>query len=239
MQQLTKTIKESTPLDTKIAIDTITNMTCSSEFHAPLNDDDLNQALSIDGEYLVLKMHYDEFKQELVNETIKYKISQSLSVIVSYEDDGKSYSKIEQFVNYISKLCDPKQNATFGIKKVDKLSEYPITLLFSGILPINQLTMHISQDIHDLIHSDEEYFKTRFQEFRDVLSQEVGIPILPVFPKLNTTLKPTQIMLIDLVTGDVVSRFETVETMDRMSIESYLVKLFYIYITLARKKSQH
>ena len=239
MQALIEKIKELSSENVQEAIESITSMVTPKDAPIPLNQNDLLRALSIHGEYLVLKLHFNDFEDELEFEKIKYKISQSLSVIVSYEDDGASFSNIEQFVHYISDLADPKQNATFGIKKVHTLSEYPITILFSGILPINQLCMHISQDIYDLIHSDEVYFQTRFREFRDTLSLEIGTPILPVFPKLDTSLKPTQAMLIDSVNGDVISRFETLESMNKVSVETYLVKLFYIYICLARKNSSH
>ena len=236
MNRLIEKIKDLTPKNTEEAIETITSMVGDESAPILLDEEDLLKALSIKGEYLLLKLRYEDFADELKYEKIKYKISQSLSIVTSYEDDGKSFEDIEKFVNYISTLSTPKQNAIFGIQKVEKLSEYPIKILFSGILPINQLKIHISQDIYDLIHADEDYFIPRFREFREVLSEEIGVPILPVFPKLDTTLKPTEAMLIDLVDGRVVSRFSTAEDMNKLTIEVYLQKLFYIYLTLANKK---
>jgi hypothetical protein len=240
MYKLIKKIEKLTPNNTQKSIDTITNMICTDVMQAKLNEEHLLQALSIKGEYLVLQMSYEDFEKEIHEQKIKYKISQALSVIVCYEDDGSSLNNITEFIEYISSLVDPKQNSIFGIKKVNKLSQTPVTILFSGILPINQLKVHISKDIYNMIHSDEIYFKSRFKEFRNILSQEIGTPILPVFPMLDDSLSPTEARLIDLVDGKVISQFCSAEEMNRVSIESYLVKLFYIYITLANKeKSQH
>jgi len=211
-------------------------MVSTQDTEISLSENDIRNAINIYGEFLVLKLSYEDFEDELKNEKIKYKISQSLSVIVSYEDDGKSFNNIEKFVHYISDIVDSKQNATFGIKKVTSLSQSPITILFSGILPINQLGMSIGQTLFDLIHSDEEYFFKRFSEFRDILSQEIGIPILPLFPLLDTSLQPTEVILKDLLDERLISKFITQEYPDKNTVESYLVKLFYIYKVLANQK---
>jgi len=236
MEQLTQKIKKLTPINSSEAIQLITSMIDTQSMFIPLHEDTLLNALSIQGEYLALKLKYEEFDNELKYETLKYKISQSLSVIVSYEEDGKSFSKIEKFVNYIHKFSDSKQNSIFGIKKVDKLSEFPITILFSGILPINQLRMNVGKKIYELIHSDDEYFKPKFQAFRDQLSQEIGIPILPLFPLLDENLKDMEVTLIDLFDGRLISRFETILEVDNNLIDIYLNKLIYIYKRLASKK---
>jgi hypothetical protein len=238
MQKLIEKIEELIPQERQEeAVKIITNMLCDDALLTPLYEEDLLQALSIKGEFLVLTMSYEEFAQELIDEKLKYKISQSLSVVVSYEEDGNSFEDIQKFVHYIAALADNKQNATFGIKQVEQLSASPVTILFSGILPINQLSINISQDVHDLINSDEAYFKSRFEEFRDILSAEIGVPILPAFPKLDKSLAPTQVTLIDPVDGRLISKFSAYEDVSKATIESYLLKLFYIYISLAKKSA--
>jgi len=217
-------------------IDTLANMVSTKDTEISLSEDEIRSAVDIHGEFLVLKLSYEDFEDELKNENIKYKISQALSVIVSYEDEGESFESIEKFVYYISSIVDFKQNATFGIKKVSSLSEFPITILFSGILPINQLSMSIGQTLFDLIHSDEDYFTKRFLEFRDILSQEIGIPILPLFPYLDASLEPTEVILKDLLDERLISKFITHEYPDKDTVESYLLKLFYIYKVLANQK---
>ncbi len=239
MKQLIKKIKSITPLNSDEAIKSITSMLTKQTDPIPLLEKELLHALSIKGEYLVLKLSYEDFQDELKYEKIKHQISQSLSVIVSYEEDGHSFAKIEKFVNYICEISDSKQNSIFSIKKVNKLSQFPIKILFTGILPINQLKMYISRDIYELINSDDAYFIARFDEFRDILSQEIGVPILPVFSHLDDSLAPTEAMLIDPLDERVVSHFFTTETMNKNTIENYLVKLFYIYITLANKSAIH
>jgi len=237
VERLIQRIKELTPTNSDEAIESIMAMVDAEEAHIPLHEYDLLNALSMEGEYLVLKLKYEDFEDELEYETLKYKISQSLSVVIAYEEDGKSFSKLEKFVNYIHKLSDSKQNSTFGIKKVDTLSEFPITILFSGILPINQLKMSVGKKIYELIHSDDTYFMPKFQEFRDQLSQEIGTPILPVFPLLDESLKETEVTLIDLFDGRLISRFQTVPEVNKDLIDIYLNKLFYIYKVLAQEKA--
>lgn len=235
MQELISYINENCVNNKEEIKSTLLKMICQSYEPIALDEKNLLDGLKLDGEFLLLKLHYSDFDTELKNEIIKYKISQALSVIVSYEDDGKSFENIEKFVNYIANIADAKQNATFGVKRVEELSDYPITILFSGILPINQLGMQVGQDIYDLIHSDDSYFPQRFSEFRDAISKEVDIPILPLFPRFNKEIKPKQVILTDLLDGRVISSFELVEDPSKDAVESYLLKLFYIYKTLVQQ----
>jgi len=235
MEELIKFIKENTVKNTQEVTESILNMYCGEKDYTPLSYDKLLNALQIKGEFLVLKLHYSDFDSELKEEKIKYKISQALSIIVTYEDDGNSFEDIKKFVTYIHDISDKKQNSIFGVKKVKKLSKYPITILFSGILPINQLKMSVGQKIYDFIHSDDDYFKPRFEHFRDELSKEINTPILPVFPLLDKSLGDTEVTLVDLLDGRLISKFETIKEPDKDVIEQYLLKLFYIYKILATK----
>jgi hypothetical protein len=236
LKNLINTINNNTIGDNREIIDALLNMTSKEKRRFSLSEEDVERALCISGEFLVLKLSYEDFEDELKSEKIKYQISQSLSVIVSYEDDGKSFHNIEKFVNYIADHVDPKQNSIFGIKEVSKLSHYPVTILFSGILPINQLRIHLGQKLYDLMHSDKEYYAKRFIEFRETLSKEIGIPILPLFPSLDTTLKPTEVVLNDTYDNRLISRFITEEYPNKDTAESYLMKLFYIYKRLVIQK---
>ena len=234
MEKLTKLIEEKTVTNKEEIKSSIVNMIGDENAFILLDKEDLLNALQIDGEFLVLKLTYQDFERELEDAKIKYKISQSLSIIVSYEEDGSNFNNIEKFVNYIHKLSDKKQNSTFGIKKVDTLSEYPITIFFSGILPINQLKISIGRKLYEYIHSDETYFKPRFQKLRDDISQEIGTPILPLFPLLDTSLNDYQVKLIDTLDSRIISEFTIEKSKDYNPLEIYLLKLFYIYITLAK-----
>ena len=214
----------------------ILGMVCSKDSPIPLEENKLFNALNIDGEFLVLKLHYNNFQEEMKTQKIKYKISQALSIIVSYEDDGPSYEDITEFVKYIYDISDEKQNSTFGVKKVDKLSEFPITILFSGILPINQLKMTVGKKIDALINSDDEYFIPRFQQHRDNISNEIGVPILPVFPMLDKELDDFKVRLIDLFDGRLICEFDVCEKISKDTVEIYLQKLFYVYKTLVQEQ---
>ena len=235
MKELIECIKNHTVENKEEFESCISKMVCNENDPIELLEKDLQNALEIDGEFLVLKLHYNNFKDELINEKIKYKISQSLSVIVTYEDDGNSYQNIKKFVDYIHKNSDEKQNSTFGVKNVNSLSEYPITILFSGILPINQLQITVGEEINRLIHSDDAYFIPRFSKHRDEISKEVGIPILPVLPSLDKNLEKFHVRLVDLTDGRLIAEFTTDEAISKDTIEIYLLKLFYIYKILVEK----
>jgi hypothetical protein len=234
LEKLVELIKSLTPKNTNEAVKTITGMVCSDELYCPLSEGALCDALSIKGEYLVIKMCYEDFSKEFLTNNLKYKVSQALSVIVSFEDDGSCFENIEEFTTYISDIIDTKQNTLFGVKKVKKLSKYPVTILFSGILSINQLKMYIGSAIDSTIKSDEEYFQHRFKEFRDFVSQEIKMPILPLFPQLKTSLNPTEVILVDIIDERIIVQFQTKKSLNKDVIDEYLIKLFHLYISLAK-----
>ena len=236
MKELIKCIKKNTVGDSKEIEDSILSMICDEDEPVVLDKKSLLDALSIKGEFLVLKLHYDDFEDELKNEIIKYKMSQSLSVIVSYEDDTHSYKKIFDFVNYINEVSDEKQNSIFGVKKVDKLSTYPITILFSGILPINQLKMSIGKKIYDFINSDDKYFKMRFKNYRDEISKEIGVALLPILPKVDEELPDFRVKLVDILDDRVISEFDVCSNITKDTLDIYLDKLLYVYKVLAQEK---
>jgi hypothetical protein len=211
-------------------------MICSKDDPIELSEDKLLDALKQDGEFFLLKLHYDDFEDEKENMLIKYKISQALNVIVSYEDDGTSYNNIEKFVKYIYEISDDKQISIFGIKKVKKLSEFPIKILFAGILPINQLKMKIGKKVDELIESDKKYFKLRFKKLRDDVSKEIGVNILPLFPICDTQLDEYKVNLSDPLDNRIISEFELPKEISKETLEIYLLKLFYIYKVLAEQK---
>ena len=235
MNKLKECIKQNLVQDNKEIQECILSMVCPNDSPIPLLENQLFNALNINGEFLVLKLHYDNFEEEMKNQKIKYKISQALSIIVSYEDDGNSYEDITKFVKYIYDISDDKQNSTFGIKKVNKLSEFPITILFSGILPINQLKMTVGKKIDEIIHSDDDYFIPRFKKHRDDISNEIGIPILPVLPILDEKLDDFKVRLIDLFDGRLICEFNVCKEITKDTIEIYLLKLFYTYKVLAQE----
>lgn len=139
MDKLIECIKDKAANNFTEVQEHIVSMVCEEDDYLSLSKAKLIDALNLDGDFLVLKLSYENFEDELKNEIIKHKMSQSLSIIVKYEDDKKSYKIIRNFVNYIDENSYEKLDSTFGIKEVDKLSEYPITILFSGMIPITKL----------------------------------------------------------------------------------------------------
>ncbi|WP_300364583.1 hypothetical protein [Hydrogenimonas sp.] len=209
--------------------ETISSMVCNENQPMPLSEKTLYEALALKGEFLVLKLTYDDVRQELKEQKIRRKITQSLSIVAVYEDAGHSLDDIENSIKYIHDLVDEKQNFVFGIKRVDSLSEFPVTILFSGILPINQLELYIGEEIDRLIHSDDDYFIPRFKQVRDEISEVIGIPILPLDPKTDSSLNPSRARLVDGTNGHLISEFEVDPFTDKEGLEIYLLKFFYIY----------
>jgi hypothetical protein len=236
VKELIECIKNNTTNNSKEIEKCITSMICSSNELVPLNEKSLLDALNIKGEFLALKLHYDDLEDELQNEVIKRKMSQSLSVIISYEDDTNSYEKIANFVEYIHDISDENQNSTFGVKKVYELSTYPITILFSGILPINQLNMTIGKKLYDFIDTDKLYFKNKFKKYRDEVSKIIGVPLLPILPMLDEDLSDFRVKLVDIFDGRVISEFDVCSKITKDTIDIYLQKLVYVYTVLAEEK---
>ena len=96
--------------------------------------------------------------------------------------------------------------------------------------------MTVGKDIDKLIHSDDGYFIPRFAKHRDKISQEVGIPILPVLPILDEDLDGLQVRLVDLLDDRVIVEFDVSQKLSKDTIEIYLLKLFYIYKVLVEEK---
>jgi hypothetical protein len=157
----------------------------------------LVSALELDGEFLILTLSKEELKEELQTKKLHSQISQSLSIVVRFEDDTTQCKYIHDFVKHLHNYIDDTQNFIFGIKKVKKLSKNPVTILFSAILPINQLNMKIGVKIDQFIHSDDEFFPLRFKKFRDSISKEIGTTILPILPQVDNSLDDFEVKLID------------------------------------------
>jgi len=213
----------------------VSAMICSKEDSVPLGKSNLYDALKLDGAFSILKLSYADYENEIKHGLIKLKASQALSMIVSYEDDGESFEEVKMFVEYFSDISDHQQNSTFGVKKVDTLSAFPIKILFSGILPINQLKMTVGKKIDELIHSNDEYFVPRFKKFRDEVTEEIHTPLLPILPLLDTQINDYQIKLVDLHDGKIICDFEVAENFTQTTIDITLLKLFYIYKVLAQE----
>ena len=229
-------IRENTEEGMRTEVEkSILDMVCPDDSYIPLSEEDLLKALQIEGEFLVLKMKYEEYEEELQEKRLLYKISQALSVVVSYESDGTNYAMIEEFVKYIDSIVDEKQNSIFGVKRVDILSEYPITILFSGILPINQLKMTMGKGLYRVLYEEGNDFEQIFHEYRELISKDIGIPLLPLLPRVDDTLDDFTVRMEDVMNKRIISEFEVREDVDNETIVAYLQKILYIYRKLAHK----
>jgi len=200
-----------------------------------LSEKELYKALSLRGSYILLELDFQELLQEIESKRLQYLISEALCIVTSFEDDHNRFSQIKDFLEYINKTATQEQSLLFSVKTVKELSKKPIKVAFCGILPINQLRLYLGEDIYNYIHQHNDELQERFAKLREDISLEIGIKILPLFPILDRSLPPKKAKLVDRVTKEVVAEFDIKAIKDIQEIDIYLLKLFYIYKTLAQK----
>jgi hypothetical protein len=211
------------------ALEALMAMRCDVDDPIALGESELYDALRLPGEYLILKASYQDLERELKEEKIKYKISESLSVVAVFEEDGSALPEIENFVRYIRGVTDPLQHWVFGVKGVERRSETPVTLLFGGILPINQLRMRLGSRLARLIADHADHFLPRFAALRLEVSRKVGIPILPLFPKEDPTLPGNRAELYDPLDGRTICRFDVADPERPEGVERTLAQLARVF----------
>lgn len=216
----------------KASIKALMGMRCRPSDPMPLDESALLETLELPGEYFILQARYADLEQELKTQKIKRKISEATAVVTVYEEDGASLPSIENFVRYIHGVSDPLQRSIFGIRRVDRLSDLPVTILFGGILPINQLRMRLGRDLDRLIRSDADYFVPRFAELRRRLSKAIGVPILPLYPEVDDAIPPNRAELYDPLDGAVICRFDVENPHSKEGLERYLARLYHVYQAL-------
>ena len=232
MQKLKEILQGKTQKADEV-YDVVCDMVCSGEDYIALPPESIEAALKLDGEFLLLYLQKEEIEEELQTQQLKYPISESLSIVSMFESDGSNFEQIEAFVALMKSYVDPLQNFVFGVKKVDKLSKTPLKILFSGILPINQLQLSIGSKLYEYIHSDEEYFKAEFLSFRRQLSKALGIPILPVYSLKDEHLAEMEIELKDHKADKTLAKFALDGEPSKELIQEYLKRVFAIYCKLA------
>jgi hypothetical protein len=226
-------IAERTPPDQVGRMqEALLGMVCNESQPIPLGEKELYDALIREGEFLVLRMNYDDIEKELKERKLERKIGEAQSLLVSFEEDGSHPELIEEFVKYLHDRLDPLQNFRFGIKRAKAPSEYPVTMLLSGILPINQLHLFVGEGIEKLIGENRDTLLPHFLELRRRLSQEVGLPILSLHRSVDESLAPAQVRLVDTTDGSVLCEF-VVEELSPEGLEIYLQKLSFVLKSLA------
>jgi len=227
-------VKKTVQENQKDVLQNIDSMICS-ESEVSLDDEALYAALEKEGEFFILKAKYEDFDLFSKNEPLDTKLNEALSITICFEDDGNKYEKIEAFVKYIYSHTTQDQKFVFGVKRVDKLSDFPIKILLSEIYPINQLEIHLGRWIANFIDLNEEYFKEHFAYVREKISQEIGIKILPLNRIVGDHLRDNEAFLVDSVTQEKIVAFSIDKCDDKKALDIYLLKIFYIFLKLGAK----
>ena len=234
MKKLEKFIENNCVQNVEEMKQTVVDMVCEDDAYLPLSAEEVLRVLECKGEFFVLKLSYEELQQELQEKKIVPKLANSLCVTISFEEDGEHYEDIENFLQYVKKHLDEQQNFIFGIRRVDKTSPFAIKILFSGILPINQLVMTMGEALYDRLYGEGNNFKEKFKHYRAMVSQEIGMPLLPLLPKIDNSLDDFEVKLVDPLEGKTIAAFDLKEDVNEKTIDIYLLKLFNIYKKLAK-----
>ena len=213
---------------------TIDSMICA-ESELPLREETLYEALVGEGEFFLLKAKYEEFDLSTDNLLLDKKLNEALCITICFEDDGSRYEEIEAFVKYIYTHTEKEQKFLFGVKKVDKLSEFPLKILLSEIYPINQLEIHLGEWISSFLSKNKPYFKEHFAAIRANISQEIGITLIPLNIKTQEDLCKNEVILLDSVTKERIVAFRVETCDDKKALDIYLLKLYYIFLKLGSK----
>jgi len=213
----------------------IETLSCEDNALYPLPKQDVVKALSLEGDTFYVELSYEELQQDIYEEKIALKTLEALSIILCFEDDGTQFEKIATYTKYLYNNTQEEQHLQFGIKKVDTLSQYPVKILFSGILPINRLEIAIETSLYEFIQQHYNILAPKFKQLRQQLSQEIQIPILPVKHYADTHLEKNQISLINAQNNQTVCECKVNDKDMETSqiIDDYLQKLFIVYKKLA------
>ena len=240
MQRLLDAVTQKTvPERTGEMQKAIAQMVCNESQPIPLEPDALSDALEKEGEFLLLQMSYDDFAKEPEERKIARKLREATAIVASFEDDGSSVDAIEEMLKYIHDRLDELQSFRFGIKRVERLSDAPVSILFAGILPINQLRLKVGEEVMRMLETHRDYYAPLFRSLRHELSEETGVPILPLEPRPDPDSPPRTVQLEDPYTGQVICEFEVAPLIAKEGLEIYLVKLYYVYKRLIQQMREN
>ena len=202
----------------------------------PLTLKDIEEALKIEGDTFFIELKYTDIEKELQEQKVLYKILESYSVVICFEDDGKRYNDIHTLVSFLHNNSPLSINFRFGIKEVEKLSNDPIKILLSGILPINQLEIQIEEKLYKYIEKNKNKLSKKFLKTREILSEKIGFTILPVKYYPSKDMLPQSIKLINPYTKQTICECKATKKTKNIDkiIEEHLDKLSMAYINLAK-----
>ena len=216
----------------------IMGMICNESQPMPLSAEEIYDAMLLEGEFAVFELDYKDVEKELFEKRLQKNISESLSILVTFEEDGRSLTDIESLIRYIHEQLDPLQNFRFGIKRADKLSHFPVKILFSGILPINQLQIFVGKEIGELLEKNSTFLEAELQTIRLELSEKIGTPILPLHFQISSKIPPRRVRLFDPVQKLLLCEFD-VDKGWRDGLENYLRKLYLSFGKLGAEWRTH
>jgi len=229
------TIRILTTMQRQLYKQIMEKFSCGGSSPYPLAEEDISCALALAGESLVLELSYEDLLQDKEQGRVILKLLEALSVLVCFEDDGTQFDTIAKYIQYLHSNTQKEQNFLFGVQTVQQLSSTPVTILLSGILPINQLEIAIGTTLYEFIQNNYELLLPHFTQFRQQLSQEIGIPILPIKHYADANLQTHQIALKNGEDGTVICECKVKsENMDPTEIiDDYLRKLYFVYKKLS------
>jgi hypothetical protein len=195
----------------------------------------IQEALSGEGEFVIVESNYDEFETQGYKQWLKEKLSEAINIVVVFEDDGNQFGTIEKIAAFIYENTTSMQKVQIGVKKVKQLSATPLRVLFAEIYPINQLEMFLGDEVFDFIEQHKEYFLPYFQKLRFIISREIGVALLPLLPKKSQNLSPKEVCLTDKLTHKKIVEFQVKKLETTQDLDSYLQQLLKIFLQLGKR----
>jgi len=236
MQYLYKVIENRSLEDRhKNLKETLTSMISKDPLVKVIDEKLLVDTLELNGEFQVVLLTYEDLEKELHTKVLKNLIKSSLQIVVSFEEDSNSYEKIKDFSEYIYRFSSDAQSLSIGVDKVKNLSQFPIKILFGGILPINEMQMFIGKKLYEVVAKEPDYFQPLFALVRKKITEEIGVPLLPLYPEVDLDMSPYGVRLMDPVENKMIVSFEVESCNTKENIDKYLLKLFYVYKKLAQE----
>lgn len=214
----------------------LSEMVCNENQPIPLSARDIVETLSRPGEFHVVTLDYEEAQREIETHRLDASLNEALTILACFEDDGRRMSQIEDFVAYLHDKLDDFQRFRFGVKRVTSLSDHPVILLFSEILPINQLRLVMHPDAMRYLMEKEEKLQPHFRRIRYALARKLGIPILPFHRVVDPELPPERILVVDPVSDKTIAQFSVESGLNDETLDIYLEKLIRLYHRLAKEQ---
>ncbi len=190
-----------------------------------LNEDDIIEALSDDGEIRTLNLTNQDLEDEsLINSNIKNELIKSKSIIIIFEVQTEIISdEYKKFIDYVYSFVDDDTTVKFDFVQVDYPRYEAIRILLTGYEDDDQFILEIGNDFAEYWSSNSEYCFERFKKMRENISKITSQEIKAI-RLLSTSRSTNMIELSNAQTLQAIRVFEFNEQ-TKEKFDEFLTKL--------------